>query len=266
MAKKKSPGAGGQPGKGSEKRARKSAPDKRRKTSGRGAGTRSAERRAIADGERSGITAAEAKRLGRTIVPEDVMAKLLGIDGKKPFGKASADAALVPVGYTIPYWNLEGTMRKFFRVKLLDEYIPKGEKKPRKYMQPEGVPPEIYFSPLLKKPTWPKVADDPSIELWITEGEKKGDAACKIGIPCMALGGVTCYKPKDDADAPENNRDLLEDFDLIKWQNRKVKIAFDSDYATNANVRKALYALAARLAERGARVYAVRLPSEGEAA
>ncbi len=52
----------------------------------------------------------------------------------------------------------------------------------------------------------------------------------------------------------------IADLDLITWKGRTVYIVFDSDLATKPPVRDAEFKLARELRDRGARVYAVRLP------
>jgi hypothetical protein len=66
---------------------------------------------------------------------------------------------------------------------------------------------------------------DPSIDLWITEGQKKGDALASRGLCAVALLGVWMFKGKNDFGAPT----LLADFDLIAWKGRRVYLVFDSD-------------------------------------
>ena len=52
----------------------------------------------------------------------------------------------------------------------------------------------------------------------------------------------------------------VEDLDHIAWQGRTVYVVFDSDLATNPNVRDAEHALAKELSRRGGRPAAIRLP------
>jgi hypothetical protein len=153
----------------------------------------------------------------------------------------------------IPYFNLDGSERPFHRDRLLDEFIPDGQKKPQKYTQPRGASPEIYICPLLKSISWSDVADNPEVDLWLVEGELKAAAMCKIGFPCVGIGGVRNWTKK-------GRGELIDDFDLFNLEKRIVRICFDSDYADNSDVRSALYALAAKLRSRGAKVLRMALP------
>jgi|TARA_B100002003_G_scaffold243696_1_gene268561 hypothetical protein len=110
----------------------------------------------------------------------------------------------------------------------------------------------------------PKIAailKNPSIPLYITEGEKKALAACQSGLPCVALSGLWNWKNKGD-DA------LISDFDLIAFKNREVFIIPDNDWqepdrmGERKNLKKAVMELSYRLLDRGAKVFIVLLPQE----
>jgi hypothetical protein len=90
---------------------------------------------------------------------------------------------------------------------------------------------------------------DANEPLLVTEGCLKADAAATQGLCCVALNGVWSYR-----------EEALRDWDEIPLRKRRVLIAFDSDAATNPNVRKALFRLKAFLEGRGARVEVIYLP------
>jgi len=98
---------------------------------------------------------------------------------------------------------------------------------------------------------------DPTVPLWITEGQKKGDALaswrqCVIDFP----NGVWGWKSKQLG--------ILADLDYIVWTDRQVYIVFDSDVITKPAVAKALSRLMTVLSRRGAKVSPVPLPQGNE--
>lgn len=99
--------------------------------------------------------------------------------------------------------------------------------------------------------------------LFITEGCKKALAATQFGFPCLSIPGVWgwCQRPKRDGKRYGPVK-LNADLAGIDWKGLKVYIAFDSDLATNPNVRLADWRLAEMLRARGAEVRVVRLPAE----
>ncbi len=110
------------------------------------------------------------------------------------------------------------------------EIKPDGRVKVRKYEYLAGAPNHLDCPQIVRD-----VADDPSVPLLITEGWKKVMKAITDGYPCIGLGGVWNWLGKHDT--PFGT--LLQDFGYINWKGRKVAIVFDSDVATNKNVREA---------------------------
>jgi hypothetical protein len=97
--------------------------------------------------------------------------------------------------------------------------------------------------------------------LVVTEGPIKAEAAAQAGIDCVALLGVWNFRQKfGDLSVP------IEDLDKLPWSEfDAVEICFDSDAATNPNVRKAERALALWLLKHGARnVFIVRLSAAAD--
>lgn len=76
--------------------------------------------------------------------------------------------------------------------------------------------------------------------LWITEGDKTGDALVSRGCVVVVLQGVTCWN-------------AMQDWEEIKLYEREVIIAFDADMAKNRKVWSELAKLAAFLHSRGVR-------------
>lgn len=115
---------------------------------------------------------------------------------------------------------------------------PDKEGKTIKYLGPTGCSPHAFFPCITD---WAATAHDVSTALILLEGEYKAFSATQnLGIPTIGLGGVNSYKTKRDFD----DSPLLADLMRIKWANRTVYICFDSDVATNENVRLAQQRLA----------------------
>ena len=83
-------------------------------------------------------------------------------------------------GYVIPYFNLHGKGIPFYRARYFDS-LPK-------YKQPKETPSHVYFPP-----DFLRVSAQHNYIL-VTEGEKKAALACKMGFPCIALGGVDSWR------------------------------------------------------------------------
>jgi hypothetical protein len=84
------------------------------------------------------------------------------------------------IGYVIPYYDLYGKPRPFYRVRLFGHSI--------KYMQPKNTSNHVYFPRNLQK------AFNGHNYVVVCEGEKKAAACTKSGIPVIALGGVDSWK------------------------------------------------------------------------
>lgn len=124
-----------------------------------------------------------------------------------------------------------------------------------KYTQAPGSLPRAYFPALLD---WPAVLTDPKTPLTVTEGELKAACATKRGFPTVGLGGVWSFMSRKHRFVG-----LLPELERVVWDGRKVMVAFDSDVAEKPEVRRAMDALTARLAARGAEVYRVAIPPSG---
>jgi len=99
---------------------------------------------------------------------------------------------------------------------------------------------------------------DPSIPLFITEGEKKALKACQEGLFCIGLSGLWNWS--------NGTKELIPDFDLIACKDRHIYITPDNDWLKpnkhgyRKNLRNAVYELAEKLREREAKVFIVELP------
>jgi len=161
-----------------------------------------------------------------------------------------------PSSYAIPYLGLDGKATQHYRIRFLgklDELQQDAKGKPMRYSNPKGSAPRFYFAHL-GKVAWKKLAGDGSSPVWITEGEKKAAAMCKLGFPTIGLGGVWNWRTS------ENGGHAINDFNLINWRGRCVAIVFDSDAKHKTEVQRALRSLADELIKRGAIPSAVDLP------
>jgi archaellum biogenesis ATPase FlaH len=125
--------------------------------------------------------------------------------------------------------------------------------KGKRYAQAKRSGNRIYFPPppILD----PSVLQDPSVTLYLSEGEKKCLKANQEGLPCVSVSGVDSWKCR-----VSGKSEPIKDLDLIVWRGRQVYLVYDSDLVTNARVLWAEFKLAQELASRGARVEAIRLP------
>ncbi|WP_025227805.1 phage/plasmid primase, P4 family [Fimbriimonas ginsengisoli] len=98
---------------------------------------------------------------------------------------------------------------------------------------------------------------DPLIPLWIGEGTKKGDCGAAHGLLALNLDGVSAWRGKND----QGGITVLDDWNYIALNNRRVYIAFDSDVMTKWEVREELRKLGEFLSKKGAKVRFVIIPS-----
>ena len=179
----------------------------------------------------------------RGISPAD--AKLLGLTSSNEFGIENLK---------IPYWGIDGKRIPFHRRRILGPPSKKGGGKSPKFVQPAGSRPHAYLSPRIK---WLEIAKNSDVEIVLTEGEMKAASACCREILTIGIGGVDYWGV---------NGKQLPELEAFKWNGRVVVVAFDSDVATNINVRRAERKLARELRKRGANVFRVKLPPGPEGA
>lgn len=121
-----------------------------------------------------------------------------------------------------------------------------------KYEYPAKAPMRIDCPPLCRQHI-----GNPKVRLWITEGQKKADSLASAGECAIALLGVWNFKGKNKF----GGTTLLSDFDWIHFEERDVRIIFDSDMNRNPNVRAAMERLKEHLQRKKAHVSAVYLPA-----
>lgn len=203
--------------------------------------------RMIADLARSKLTAEDAKRLRlEALKVEEVQAI---VDPKVP-------ATYSVSAYRIPYFDIAGQESEFFRLRFLGEVKFKkkgGKEKAQRYWQPVGTIPRAYFPPYCD---WRAIAEDTSVTIAVTEGEKKAAVSSKMGFPTIGLGGVWSWQSK------RLRLSLIPDLALVKMLDRTVYLIFDTDPDPKPEVVGALEALGHTLESRGAIVRQIRLPME----
>jgi hypothetical protein len=121
------------------------------------------------------------------------------------------------------------------------------EGKPRKYEAPAGRTAVLDVHPFNTGRL-----SDPAVDLWVTEGLKKGDALTSAGDCAIALAGVWNW---------HNKQGPLGDWESVQLRGRIVYICFDSDTRTNPSVRGAMRRLGQFLTSKGALVRYVVPPS-----
>lgn len=139
----------------------------------------------------------------------------------------------------------------FKRYRLLGSPLPMSKDgKPIRYVQAAKSGVCAYFPTSID---WLPLRDDVDVDLFITEGELKSAAACKIGMPCIGLGGVANFSNAG------MGVEFLRELDAINWVHRNVYLIFDNDGVPKPLVIMMLNRLGQLLVERGAIVRTVFL-------
>ena len=98
---------------------------------------------------------------------------------------------------------------------------------------------------------------NPTVPLWITEGQKKADALASHGLCAVALFGVWGFKGRNNF----GGTTILADFDRIALNaGRHVNTVFDSDVTSKKEVQDALGRLGEHTKRKGAKVSGIYLP------
>jgi hypothetical protein len=98
-------------------------------------------------------------------------------------------------GYELPYFDIDGNVIDFSRIKLRAPTRLTRDGKPAKYFQRPGSGSKLYLPPYCN---WRTIASDAGIAIIITEGEKKAAAGCKAGLPTIAIAGVWNWLERQD--------------------------------------------------------------------
>lgn len=124
--------------------------------------------------------------------------------------------------------------------------------RPSKYVLPRGSRMVIDVPELAREHL-----RNPARPLFITEGAFKADAGVSVGLCCISLTGVWCWRGTNE----HGGKTLIADFEAIAFNNRETYVVFDSDVMTKESVHAALERLVAVLEQRKAKVRVVYLPS-----
>jgi putative DNA primase/helicase len=162
-------------------------------------------------------------------------------------------------GLLLPLWGVDGRPAQHVhaeeqRTVPLTIYRPDtraGESTPSKYCNPARMQMRLDCPPRCQ----PEL-QNAQRRLFITEGQKKGDALATHGACVIALLGVACWRGRVDG----GGRVALPDWEAVAL-NREIAIVYDSDVMTNPRVAKQLQGLTAYLTYKGATVLHAFLPS-----
>lgn len=145
---------------------------------------------------------------------EDVMARTIDRGGNEiwcsPFAKGGFDERFVPNGTSdemlIRYYGLDGKIAtyttkgssarqaEYIRVRWSNPDIHQGKDgKPMKYQTPPGAPSRCYIPQKIRQSFQNATPID---TLFIQEGEKKAEKACKHGIPSLGIQGINNFGSK----------------------------------------------------------------------
>jgi hypothetical protein len=109
-----------------------------------------------------------------------------------------------------------------------------------KYAQPVGSGVKLYVPHDVRS-----ILTNPTVPLYIAEGEKKALKACQEGLPCLGIGGLWNWIQDGQP---------IEDLDLCAWVERRVVLVPDSDVWVRQDLLRPVYALGKELENRGAGV------------
>ncbi len=174
----------------------------------------------------------------------------------------------------LPYYGLDGgpiidpklgIPFARYRIERPDDWrpTPKGTKdahgnpiRDRKYISPLASSTFVYL-PRVEGLNWGDVSVNPSVEVFITEGEFKSYTLTKSGYACVGLSGIQAFG-KNDAPFPEP-------FAQFSHLDRLYYIVFDADSESDFDnplkptVRDAALRLASKLTVKGGRVYLLNI-------
>jgi hypothetical protein len=206
-------------------------------------------------GERQLASFCRARGISSTTAKKAALRALTGNEHCTLFLRKDIDYPAIG----IRYFDVDGTPTDHIRTRALVEINDRGKMVP-KYLQKADTSNRLYFAPASK---WSAIAADPATPVVITEGELKALVANQAGMPTIAVSGIYGWKRKAKDNQPDENRGSIPipDLNLIEWKGRVVYICYDSDAATNPDVRRAEVALAKELFGRGADPRIVRLPT-----
>lgn len=128
----------------------------------------------------------------------------------------------------------------------------------RKYEVPKGQKKRLDVHPRVQH-----LIADPTVELWVAEGVKKGDSAVSHGLVTVAVDSVWGWRGTNH----QGGKTALPDWEDIALANRMITLAFDSDVwrPDRLDLRKSVERLTAFLESKGATVMWCKLPEMEDA-
>lgn len=148
----------------------------------------------------------------------------------------------------LPIWSVNGEIVSY-QIRPDSPRLVDG--KSLKYETPAGSRPYLDVHPDIRK-----ALGDPSIPLHWTEGARKADAAISKGLTCISLQGVFGWRGTNS----QGGTTVLPDFESIALKQRTHYLDWDSDAASNEQVRSALERFAEYLSSRDAKVFITYIP------
>jgi hypothetical protein len=147
------------------------------------------------------------------------------------------------LGLVVPMFSPDGESTGY-------QLRPDKRRRGPKYETPQGANVIVDVHPRMME-----AVQDPSRDLWLTEGCRKGDALMSAtGDPVISFAGVWMWcVPK------VKPYKLKPCFDHVPLRGRTVRVVFDSDALSKPEVQQALEAIVKALEERGAEVLVVYL-------
>jgi hypothetical protein len=203
--------------------------------------------RMLADLERSGLSAQDAKQLGYVPCTAEQSTKL--------------NLSRTSEGYILPAHDVDGNETDNFQFRYfvteVDSGFTRGAKL-RKYCQPRGTDPAIDMPPIGDK-DWLQIRENPNQAVVVTEGFKKAACVTKLTeFPSIGVTGVWNFRQK------RKGHDIIPALrDAFDWNGRRTYICYDSDAAMNLQVVMAENSLARELTKLGAMPSIVRIPQDG---
>ncbi len=164
-------------------------------------------------------------------------------------------------GLLLPLWTTDGEQLAVYRPDNPRVVEDKSKRNPDKtypnkvikYEFPKNIHMRLDCPPMAR----PQLGN-PSVPLWITEGQKKADALVSAGLCSIALLGVWNFRGTN----VDGGKTMLSDWQSVALNGREVRIVFDSDVMVKPAVQQAIRSLIGILTNKHASVSAVYLPSE----
>jgi hypothetical protein len=173
-----------------------------------------------------------------------------GYTALKGLGFSRTQAKLTP-GLCLPLHTPDG--QQLLTVYRPDNPQPDAKGEIHKYLIPAQAGVRIDCPPRCQQ-----LIKNPSIPVWLTEGQKKEDCLASRGAAVIGVLGVWGFKGKN----PFGGVTVLADLDNIALNGgREVRIVYDSDVMVNPKVRAALERLTEHIQRKGGMVRTVYLPT-----